>query len=302
MKFFRILGKNIADSFKGIVREIGLSFTTTWSITITLIVVAVAMVVSYNVDNFSKGFKEEMTIVTFLPSSYSKEESIAFEEKLKTITNINVNEIEYVSKYDIAQDMMEESSTLGGIIGSWEEGENPLLDSYVVKVNDINQIKNTSEAIRALDEKIITKYGEGMVEQLVVVVRVVEQVAYVMVVALVLVTAFLIGNTIKLTIYSRKREIEIMRLVGASNFVIKMPFMLEGMILGIIGAIIPIAITIYGYNSFYTFFEGKLFSPFIELVPVYPFVYIVSGIMLVIAIVVGTMGSLRAVRRHLKIW
>ena len=301
MKFFRILGKNITDSFKGIIREYSLSLTTIWSITITLLVVAVAMVVSYNVDSFSKSFKEDMTIVAFLPSDYSDEESVAFIDKLKLIDNVNAESIEYVSKEDIANDMKNESDTLGGIIGSWEEGENPLLNSYIIRVNDINYIKDTSLAIMAIDEGIITKYGEGMVEQLVVVFRVVEQVAYIMVVALVLVTAFLIGNTIKLTIYSRKREIEIMRLVGASNFVIRMPFMIEGIILGILGTIVPIALTIYGYSSFYNFFEGKLFSPFIKLVPVYPFVYIISGIMIVVAMVVGAMGSLRAVRRYLKI-
>lgn len=301
MKFCRILGKSFSDSLKGIIREYSLSLATIWSITITLMVVAVAMIVSYNVDNFSHTLKEDMTIVVFLPSNYTEDEAIAFEGLLLDIDNVNKSEIVFVSKNQMAQDMIGESEELGAIISNWGEDENPLLHSYIVKVEDVELIKDTSDKIAIIDEEIVTKYGEGMVEQLVVVFKVVEQAAVVMVVALILVTAFLIGNTIKLTIYSRKREIEIMRLVGASNFVINMPFIIEGMILGILGSILPIALIVYGYSEFYDFFNGQLFSPIISLVQPAPFVYIVSFIMVFIAVVVGSFGSIRAVRRYLKI-
>ena len=122
------------------------------------------------------------------------------------------------------------------------------------------------------------------------------------VVALILVTAFLIGNTIKLAIYSRKREIEIMRLVGASNISIKIPFILEGLFIGILGSIAPIAITIFGYSSLYEFFDGELFgSALATLVNPIPFVYYVSIILVGIGIVVGMVGSYLAVRKYLKI-
>lgn len=301
MKFCRILGKSFSDSVKGIIRECSLSLATIWSITITLMVVAVAMIVSYNVDNFSQALKEDMTIVVFLPTNYTEEEAIAFEGLLLDIENVNKSEIEFVSKLQIAQDMMGESDELASIISNWGENENPLLHSYIVRIEDVEMIKSTADTISLIDEEIVTKYGEGMVEQLVVVFKVVEQAALIMVVALILVTAFLIGNTIKLTIYSRKREIEIMRLVGASNFVINMPFIIEGMILGVLGSILPISLITYGYSEFYEFFSGQLFSPIISLVEPAPFVYIVSFMMVFIAVVVGSFGSIRAVRRYLKI-
>jgi cell division transport system permease protein len=145
-------------------------------------------------------------------------------------------------------------------------------------------------------------YGEDIVHQLIVVFNVVKKVCIVAVASLVLVTAFLIANTIKLAIYSRKREIEIMRLVGASNISIKIPFIIEGLFIGIIGAVIPIIITIFGYTTLYDFFGGKLFnSSLATLVAPMPFIYNVSGILLLIGIIVGMIGSYQAVRKYLKI-
>jgi len=111
-----------------------------------------------------------------------------------------------------------------------------------------------------------------MVDQLVSVFDVVKNVSIGAVIALVLVTAFLISNTIKITIFSRKREIEIMRLVGASNLNIKIPFILEGLFLGLIGSIIPVLATTYGYVAIYKNFNGQMFSPFIKLIIPEPFI------------------------------
>jgi cell division transport system permease protein len=140
-----------------------------------------------------------------------------------------------------------------------------------------------------------------MVEHLVSVFKLIAQISIAVEIALVVVTVFLITNTIKITIYSRKREIEIMRLVGASNINIKLPFIFEGLILGILGSIIPIILTIYGYNTVYDHFHGYLFTQFIKLIEPTPFVYLVSLLLIGIGMIVGMFGSLRAVKKYLKI-
>ena len=141
-----------------------------------------------------------------------------------------------------------------------------------------------------------------MIEQLITAYDTVQKVSLLVVIALIVVTIFLIINTIKLTIFSRKREISIMRLVGASNFTIKNPFVIEGMFLGILGSIIPILITTYGYLAFYNHFQGYLFSsPLIKLIKPEPFIYYVALLVLVIGIIVGMLGSYRAVKKYLKV-
>ena len=92
-----------------------------------------------------------------------------------------------------------------------------------------------------------------------------------------------------------------MRLVGASNFSIKTPFIIEGMFLGLIGSIIPVLLTTFGYLAFYKHFDGYLFTKLIELIKPEPFIYTTSGIIVVIGIIVGMIGSASAVRKYLKV-
>ena len=140
-----------------------------------------------------------------------------------------------------------------------------------------------------------------MVDQLITVFKVAEKASIIAVVALILMTMFLIVNTIKLTIFSRKREISIMRLVGASNFASKLPFVVEGMILGFLGSILPVIGMIYGYKTLYTYFGGKFFTDIIKLVRPEPFIYYAALIVVGIGILVGMLGSSRAVRKYLKV-
>ena len=140
-----------------------------------------------------------------------------------------------------------------------------------------------------------------MVDKMIKAFDSIKKVTYGIVFALILVTIFLIVNTIKLTISARRREIGIMRLVGASNFTIKTPFIIEGMILGIFGAIVPVLITMYGYMAFYKHFDGYLYSQLIQLIKPEPFIYQVSLSVIIIGIIVGMIGSASAVRKYLKV-
>ena len=268
-------------------------------ITITLLVVSISMILSVNVNNFATLVERDVTIVVFLDTDISAEDVKVVEQEIKRLDNIE--SISFQSKGEITEEMKNSSETFKAIMDEWTEDENPLQDTYLVKVEDINKIASTARQIGQIDGVDVIKYGEGMVEQLVTVFDVVRKICLGMVVALIIVTAFLISNTIKITIFSRKREIEIMRLVGASNLNIKIPFIFEGLFLGMLGSIIPIIGTIYGYTVLYDNFHGQLFSPFIRLVEPQPFIILLSGVLLIIGILVGMFGSWRAVRKYLKI-
>ena len=197
--------------------------------------------------------------------------------------------------------MSESNEEFEKALGSMGEGENPLRDTFKVKVKDITRIKNTANEIKTINGVHSVQYGEGVVEKLVNVFDAVEKGTVIAAVALTVVTVFLIVNTIKLTIFSRRTEIGIMRLVGASNLRIKLPFVIEGIILGMIGSIIPILITIFGYQAMYKYFGGIVFSTLIKLVEPEPFTYFASLILLGIGMIVGMIGSGQAVRRYVKV-
>lgn len=299
MKALRILGRNIRDSFKSVFRNFSLSLASISCITITLVVVAFSIIMSYNVNYFTDEIESDVTIVTFLDVDIDDAGRSRVSEEIKKLDNIE--SISFESKKEIANQMMESSEVYKNIMSDWTDEESPLQDTYLVKVKDVEKIGDTAKNIGKIKGVDVVKYGEGMVEQLVSIFEIVKKISWGVVVALIIVTAFLIGNTIKITIFSRKREIEIMRLVGASNLNIKIPFIFEGLILGMLGSIIPILVTIYGYTTLYNKLGGKIFSSIIRLINPTPFTYLISGVLLSIGMIVGMLGSVRAVRKHLKV-
>lgn len=299
MKGIRIFSRNIRDAFKSVFRNFSLSIASISCITITLVVVSIAIILSYNVNNFASLVEKDLTIVAFLDVDITEEQISDVEDEINVLDY--VESYEFQSKTQIADELMESSETFKNIMKDWSEEESPIQPTFLVKVTDVEKIGEVAEEIKNLDYVSVVKYGEGMIEQLISVFDIVRKISIGTVIALIVVTAFLIANTIKITIFSRKREIEIMRLVGASNLNIKIPFVFEGLFLGVLGAIIPIIATTYGYVALYDNFNGQLFSPFIQLVKPEPFIYIISLVLLVIGILVGMFGSWRAVRKHLKI-
>ena len=297
MRAFRIFFRSIRDALKSVVRNFSLSFASIMCTTITLILVAVAVVAAANVNNATKLIEDELTIVTYLKKDVTEEQIDNIKSEISSYKN--VEEVTFKSKDEWKLEMSEYDDSFKTVLNYLDE--NPLMDSFVLKVNDVKKLSETSEYIKAINGVDTVKYGEGMVEQVISVFDIVQKIVVVVVIALVVVTSFLISNTIKLTIFSRRNEIEIMRLVGASNITIKLPFLFEGFIIGLIGSIIPVCITIYGYVILYSRMHGKLFSNMIMLIKPYPFVFWVSLIVIAIGALVGMYGSIKAVRKYLKV-
>ena len=266
MQIFRMLQRGIRDAFKSVVRNFSLSIASIICVSITLFIVSVAIILTANVNNFS-----------------------------------NVSKVEFVSKVDAKKELSESSSQFKEWLKDWNDEDLPLKDSFKIKVKDLKQINDTVSKIEVIKGISSINYGKTTIEKMLSTFEVVNKLMYVTVIILIVVTIFLIINTIKLTIYSRKREIEIMRVVGASNFAIKFPFVVEGMVLGFIGSIIPILLTIYLYSYVYNRFQGNIYSNIIKLMTPNSLVYFVSLILVIIGVIVGMLGSSGAVRKYLKL-
>lgn len=299
MKLFRMLGRSIRDSIKSVIRNFSLSLASISCITITLIIVAIAIMASFNVENFTKEIEKDLTIVVFLDNDANDTDIKEIRQEIEK--NKNIEKIDFKSKTEVKEQMQNESEVFKTVLDGWDENESPLKDTFQLKVKNIEYIKSTANSIKKIEKVAVVRYGEGMVDKMITAFTSIEKVTYGVVIALVIVTIFLIINTIKLTISARKREISIMRLVGASNFTIKTPFIIEGMILGLIGSIVPVIFATYGYLAFYKHFDGYLFSELIKLIKPEPFIYQTAGIVVIIGILVGMVGSASAVRKYLKV-
>lgn len=306
MKIFRIIGNSIRDSFNSIFRNLAFSFASIFCIMITLFMVSISSLLAENIESLTTKVKEDVTIVAFLDVDITEERIAEIEELLHELDNIQTGSdaIVFNSKMEIREDWMESSEAYERVMEDWDSREeNPLQDAYHIKVVDINQIDKTANEISEIEGVDIVRYGEDMVKKLVDAFEIIKNGSLIIVAALIVVAAFLIANTIRITIFSRKKEIDIMRLVGASNINIKIPFFFEGLFLGILGSIVPIIVTIYAYTAVYDKLDGgKLFgTEWLTLVNPSPVVYQVSLMLLIIGAIVGIIGSLGAVKKHLKI-
>ena len=297
MKALRIIRRSIRDGFKSVIRNFGLSFASIMCTTITLILVALSIICAVNVEHATKSIESELSIIVYLKNDLTEEDMNNIETDIKSRSAVESLTIK--TKDEWKMELEESDEDLKTVLDYL--GENPLMNSLVVYVNDVKELSDTAKYISSLTGVETVKYGESMVETVITIFDVLEKVVVIIVIALILVTAFLISNTIKLTIFSRRNEIEIMRLVGASNAAIKFPFVIEGFIIGLIGSIIPISITIYGYVILYSRLHGHLFTDVLTLIKPFNFVFWVSIVLVIIGSLVGMLGSLKAVRKYLKI-
>ena len=302
MKVFRIIGRSITSSLRSVFRNFSLSMASITCTMITLILVAIGILLTHNLNHVSQNLENEVTIVIFMDLDITKEQLEETESLLKTLPN--VEEVVFRSAEERREIAMRDEQ-MARILEALGDELNPLSHSFVIQVEDIRDIRETATTISNMEYVDQVNYGENIANDLVRMLGVVQTSANVLVIALIIVTTFLIGNTIKITIFSRRNEIEIMRLVGTSNTVIKLPFFFEGLILGALGAVIPILITIFGYDYLYqlAYRSPNLSNIMGVLSLISPSEVVISTSLILLAIgsAVGMIGSVRAVKRYLKI-
>ncbi len=299
MKSFRVFIYNVRDAFRSVFRNFSLSLATISCISITLAVVALALLATFNVEKISKEVKEDVTMYVFLKLGTSKEDIKGFEEKLKKMDNINP-EWKTMTPKERKEQLIKDPDIGKTIEELIDNPDEVFHQSYDIKVKDINKIDNTVKELKNMEIVYSVNYGETAIHQLVSTFDLIEKIAYGVVIVLVIVSILLIVNTIKLTIFSRRREISIMRVVGASNLKIKGPFIIEGFVIGLLGSLVPILATIFGYTAFYNNFSSGKIS-ILTLTNPTPLVIYVSIALAVLGVIVGMLGSGQAVRKYLKV-
>ena len=162
MKPFRMLGRCIRDAFKSVIRNFSLSLASISCITITLIIVAIAIMASLNVTNFTDLIEKDMTIVAFVDNEATDRDLEIIKTEINSLDNIQ--NIEFISKEEVGEQIKQESEVFEVVLSEFKEGESPLKDTYQIKVKNIEKIKTTAEEIREIEMVSVVRYGEGMVE------------------------------------------------------------------------------------------------------------------------------------------
>lgn len=294
----RTLRRHLNESLRSIGRNGWMTFASVSAVTVTLLLVGIFLVLMMNLNKVADDIENDVEIRVHIDVAASQENQQALKKEIEAIPG--VKSIGFSPKEKELDDLMTSLGEDGKVFAMLEQ-DNPLNDVFIVKAKDPQDTMEIAKKIEKMDFAFKVKYGQGTVEKLFSFIDVARNVGLVLVAGLLFTAMFLISNTIKITILARKREIEIMRLVGATNSFIRWPFFLEGLWLGILGSIIPIVLIAVIYNYALDYAQPRLTGHFIQILEFSPFIFQVSGILVLLGAFIGVWGSLMSVRKFLKI-
>ncbi|MDI3257879.1 MAG: permease-like cell division protein FtsX [Kyrpidia sp.] len=255
----------------------------------------VFVVMAWNVQNLSRQVEQQVQMNVILKDGTTPAQIRAVQQWLTARPDVAT--VTFVSKEqglaELRASLKEDSSLLDGL-----ERENPLPNKFVVQAKDPRMTGQVAAEIGKLPQVQSVRYAKDMVERLFQVTRIIRDIGLVFIIGLLFTAMFLIANTIKLTIFARRREIEIMKLVGATNGFIRWPFFVEGVLMGALGALVPIAAIVVAYRYLVRAVPGFYYF---QLVPAHPLLEQVGVLLLGVGAFIGMWGSVVSMRRFLRV-
>ena len=289
--------KHCKTAFQNIWRNGVMSVSSIFAVTITLLLIAVIGVIAINIQDMTYSIEDSLTIYVQMDREISDKEA---QQILREIEKIDgVKKATFSSKENELDKLIEMQDEDGKKLFESYRENNPLGAAYVVEVDDAKEIDTVADQISGLEHVNQATSGGDSTNSLVNSLETVRNGGAIFVVGLTIIALFMIANTIKITITSRQTEISIMRMVGASNWYIRLPYMLEGVFIGLLGSIVPILVMYFGYNWIYSG-AVDLLPAMLSMREPFPFIWHCSGIMVALGCGVGLIGSFVSVRKFLK--
>ena len=280
-------------TYKNIVRHFGLTFSASVAVSITLILISVFMLLTNNLNSFTKHIEQQVTIrasIDTIVKDKQKQQLLHAIEQLNTVKHVTLSTgKEELENYKAE---FQDDSTM---FDMYEGKANPIRDTFLIEVKNGKDIQKTADKIENMKGIVSAEYGGDSTSGMISTFEKIREGGMIFIIFLIVIAVFLISNKIKMSIYTRKQEIAIMRFVGASNWAIKFPMMLEGVFIGILGSLVPVLLTIFGYQYVYTILGGTFMSNMFVLQTVFPMTLEISGIL----ILIGLVGSFFSTTRYL---
>lgn len=297
-KLYRYFKFYIKTTFRNITRHLGLTFSASVAVSITLILISVFSLISANLTNMTFHIEDQVTIRVSIDTIVKDDAITQLQNTIKSIEN--VKSVTYSSGQDELNAYKEEYQGENNLFSMYDGENSPVRDAFIVEVNEPSKIEIVTKLIQKTDGVFSAEYGGSSTQDLLAGAKMVRDGSIIFILFLILIAVFLISNKIKMSIYTRKNEIAIMRFVGTSNWSVKFPMMLEGMCIGFFGAIVPTILTIVGYQYLYSLTKGEMMSTMIQLSPVYPLTIQISLLMIGIGVLVGFFGGFISTTRYLR--
>lgn len=302
---FNTLLRHFREGAKNVFRNGWMSVASVTSIVVSLLILGVFILLVLNVNTFADDADSQVQISAYLSSDVDE----ALRDKLRNEIGMmdEVARVTLIPKAEGLKDFREKLGEEGkDLLEGYDETTNPIPDTFKVEVIEPTTVPYVASKISALNEKYENKpiykvnYGQGTTEKLFKITRAVRNIGFAFVAGLGLMAMFLISNTIRVTILARRREIGIMKLVGATNMFIRWPFFVEGALIGLIGSGVTVGILFFGYNELVNSVKADISLAF-HLIPVGEIGLKLAGLLIGLGLLIGIWGSTVSIRKFLKV-
>ena len=284
------------EALKSMKRNGLMTLASISTVALSLFMLGVFLCGVINLNNMASSLENQVQLSIYLKDGLTTDQIMAVGKQIKAIPNLK--HLEFVNK---EQAMKEFKARLGDqqqLVNALGD-VNPLPNSYVLTFDNPSDVKATAKLAATFQGVESTHYGQDIVEELFRITQVIRIGGIVLIGFLAAATLFIISNTIRLTVFARRKEIAIIKYVGATNGFIRWPFLIEGMLLGLVGAVIAVLCV----GEFYHFITMEVSESlaFFPLVPMFPFFYDVAIYILGGGIVVGAIGSTISLKQYMKV-
>lgn len=286
-----------SEAFKNIFSNGWMTLASIFTVMASLLVLGVFMVLSINLTSMAGDLEGNYQIVAIVDETVTDEGLITIGQQLKSTPNVesvilNTNE----QRLSSLKDRMGDN---GALLDRYQD-DNPLRNMYLITLTDLSKSSETVAVMDDIAGIVKIQQNEESIDKLVSIANYIRNFSLWIIIALAIVSIFIISNTIKLTVYTRRKEINIMKFVGATDWFIRWPFIIEGIAIGIIGAGASIAVIIAGYGAVVNI-VNSLNIMFLTLKPLTELTGIIIGSSLGLGAILGGLGSLISVRKHLNV-
>lgn len=238
----------IREGLTNVKRNRAMTVASITSVTAALLILGLFLIIILNVDSMANQVESQLELKAFINDSYDMSKVTKVGDEIKEING--VKSITFESKKDALNNFKKQLGDKSYLVNGLEN-DNPMPQSFIVKVTDANMMKQVSEEIKKIDGVTQVSYGQDVVDKLLGIIKIIRIVGLCVILILFIISVVIISNTIKLGVFARRREINIMKYIGATDWFIRWPFLVEGIVLGLVGSILAIVILglIYGYAA-----------------------------------------------------
>ncbi|WP_298704271.1 permease-like cell division protein FtsX [uncultured Veillonella sp.] len=286
----------VKEALKSMSRNGLMTLASISTVALSLFILGVFTCGVVNLNNLASNLESQVEISVYLKDGLNQNQINNVQNKLKDMNN--VKNLEFVSKDEAMKRFKERLGEQQGLVAALD-GNNPLPSSFVITFENPEEVKEAAKLVTTYPEVESAHYGQDVIEQIFKITQVIRIGGIALIAFLAGATLFIISNTIRLTVFARRKEIGIMKYVGATNWFIRWPFLIEGMLLGFIGAAIAAA-CVWEFYHFITL-EVESSLAFLPLVPMVPFFYDLTAILFGVGILVGAIGSTISLKQYMKV-